>query len=138
MRASCLFYVAYIQFPEHVLRRNPLNATSVKFCCTRELCISLPCDLGGVLNGQEKWSIRAESMDVGLWAVEVLGSASGPCRRAHNSCCVSFLLKFDWEQLLGLIVGRLEPSDVFVFSRAACWVAQPVVSQLLLAFFESN
>lgn len=54
----------------------------------------------------------------GLWkcCCRPLVSAGEP----SSSCCVSFLLKFDWEQLLGLILGTLEPSDVFVFSRAAC------------------
>lgn len=49
-----------------------------------------------------------------------------------------FLLELDWEPLLGLIVGTLEPSDVFVLSRAALPVAQPVVSQLFVATFEQN
>lgn len=57
----------------------PLNATSVKFTALLSSVISLPCDLGDVLNGQEKWSIRAESMEVdpgcrsaafGLWFVQ--------------------------------------------------------------------
>lgn len=74
-----------------------------------------------VLNGQEKWSIPAQSLEVdpgcgsaafGLWSA----------RKKLPVVASTSLPRFDWEQLLGVIVGTVEPSDVFVFSRAVCWL----------------